>query len=92
MIIKNVLGIQNIPDPDSCFMYYRCVNGVQKKMVCPNGLLFDRYVGDCNIAERVLCEAKNTICEPFSWLGTILIGNPVDCSRFVKLKKMKFWN
>lgn len=76
-------GIQHIPNPDNCRMYYRCVNGVRTSMTCPAELLFDRNFGDCNIAFRVQCEQKNTICEPFSSLGLITIGNPSDCSRLV---------
>ncbi|KAJ6645696.1 Peritrophin-44 [Pseudolycoriella hygida] len=78
-------GIQNIPHPDSCAMYYRCVKGKRKTMTCPDELLFDRYFGDCNFAQRVICETKNTICQPFrdlDWLGAILIGNPLDCSSY----------
>lgn len=78
-------GIQNIAYPDNCSWYYRCVNGVRTTMSCSDGLLFDRSYGDCNIAQRVVCETKNTICEPFAqlaWLGAILIGNPLDCSRY----------
>lgn len=80
-------GIQNIPYPDNCSMYYRCVNGVRTTMTCSDGLLFDRSIGDCNIAQIVICEAKNTICEQFAglaYLGSILIGNPQDCSRYAK--------
>ncbi|KAG4069822.1 hypothetical protein HA402_006837 [Bradysia odoriphaga] len=78
-------GIQNIPHPDDCSMYYRCTNGIRTTMKCSNQLLFDRHFGDCNLAQRVICEPKNTICEPFrhlDWLGTIKIGNPLDCSSF----------
>lgn len=53
-------------------------------MKCPDQLLFDRNFGDCNYAQRVICEPKNTICEQFrflDWLGAIIIGNPLDCSR-----------
>lgn len=79
-----ISGIQNIPNPDNCNMYYRCVNGVRTTMTCSNGLLFDRKFGDCNISERVICEVRNRICEPFvASLVMVTIGNPVDCSRYV---------
>ncbi len=57
---------------------------MRTQMTCSDGLLFDRYFGDCNIAQSVICELKNRICEQFSalnWYGSFLIGNPLDCSR-----------
>lgn len=80
-----VSGIQHIPNPDNCQMYYRCVNGVRTSMTCPTGLLFDRIFGDCNLELKVQCEIRNTICEPFRDQTFIMIGNPSDCSRFVKM-------
>lgn len=60
--------------------------GIRTTMKCPEQLLFDRYFGDCNYAQLVICEPKNAICEQFralDWLGAIKIGNPLDCSRLI---------
>lgn len=54
-------------------------------MTCSPGLLFDRKFGDCNLEIKVQCETANTICEPFRHLNYIIIGNPLDCSRFVEM-------
>lgn len=80
-------GIQHISNPNNCQMYYRCINGVRTNMMCSDGLLFDRYFGDCNLASKVQCETRNTICDQFAHLGLIMttIGNPVDCTRFVQM-------
>lgn len=83
-------GIQHIPNPNNCQMYYRCVNGVRTSMTCSPGLMFDRIFGDCNLALKVQCETKNNICEPFRSLGYITVGDPLDCSRFFLDGKVNF--
>ncbi|XP_037031842.1 probable chitinase 10 isoform X1 [Bradysia coprophila] len=48
-------GIQNLPHPDDCYQYIECILGHRRIVTCPNGLMFDRTVGQCNEPHLVQC-------------------------------------
>lgn len=71
------LGIQHLPDPNSCTGYLQCVNGQQSHVECPPKLVFDPTVGDCNHPKATdVC--TRSICSSFEEL--MRIGDPQDCT------------
>lgn len=65
-----ITGIHFFPNEYSCTEYVLCVDGIPYFMECPEGLLFDRVLGECNYADKVNCKV---IC-PSS--GVALIRDP----------------
>ncbi|OXA47729.1 probable endochitinase [Folsomia candida] len=50
-------GIAKIAHPEFCELYYLCVNGVRQEppATCPDGMLFDPSLSECNQAADVDC-------------------------------------
>jgi len=48
-------GIQNLPYPNDCVQYIECVMGFRTVRSCPNNLIFDRSIGNCNLASETIC-------------------------------------
>lgn len=51
-------GIQNLPHPTDCYQFIRCTMGIREVATCPNGLMFDRTIGNCNLRELVYCPGQ----------------------------------
>lgn len=80
----SLYGIQHIAHPMDCSLYYACVAGVRTLQSCGESLLFDKSIGDCNVASSVQCERDYTqICTEIG--EYVKIGDPNDCSKFVFL-------
>ncbi|XP_037025483.1 cell wall integrity and stress response component 2-like [Bradysia coprophila] len=74
-------GIQHIAHPTDCSKYYVCVAGVRTLRTCGANLLFDRSLGDCNVATTVKCvRDPATVCATYN--GFVRIGDPSDCTKF----------
>lgn len=81
-------GVQNLPHPTDCSRFVRCTMGVREDAECPNHLLFDRTIGNCNTPEDVYCPGQPgpteapteptdiTTCPPD--VPTEWPGNPTD--------------
>lgn len=76
-------GVQNIADPRDCSKFYRCVRGFRTARQCPAGLMFDTRLGDCNVDANSVCQVQVSICDQFSEMGVVYIGNPSDCTRYL---------
>lgn len=88
-------GVQQIPHPHNCSMYYLCVTGIRTMRICGSGLRFDPRIGDCNLERFVECTTTpdlTTVCSAFAKYGFLVIGDRDDCSRlffFYKILKRK---
>ncbi|XP_058458067.1 probable chitinase 10 [Malaya genurostris] len=72
-------GVARFPIPYSCSQFILCVNGVQSRGRCPDGLIFDRTLQQCNLIANapkcvdVECPAQNTETPTFR-------PHPTECS------------
>jgi len=57
-------GVQNLPHPDNCSQFIECIMGTREIRECPEGLLFDRTVGNCNLAHNVYCPGEPVTPDP----------------------------
>lgn len=73
---------QNTPVANSCIHFVRCVRLIPSLEVCPSGLMFDKKVGQCNIAALVDCtvEDVNRCLDPNN---PEFFADENDCNRFV---------
>lgn len=53
-------GIQNLPHLTDCAQFIRCTMGTREFATCPDGLLFDRTISNCNYAHLVYCPGQPT--------------------------------
>ncbi|CAG9769974.1 unnamed protein product [Ceutorhynchus assimilis] len=50
---------QNLPDPSDCTRYFRCVYGRKVPKICPEKMLFNLKIGNCDLHYNVECTPKN---------------------------------
>lgn len=48
-------GVTMVANPDDCSRYYACSGGMSTHMRCPSGLLFNRAIASCDLADNVVC-------------------------------------
>lgn len=53
-------GIQNLPHPTDCYQFIRCTMGTREIATCPDGLMFDRSISNCNYQHLVYCPGRPT--------------------------------
>ncbi|XP_035787624.1 peritrophin-44-like [Anopheles albimanus] len=69
------------PIEGNCDFYTLCFQGIGTLRECAEGLLFDRVLGACTIADRVDCEAA--LCPSNVNPATpVLVPDPADCSSY----------
>lgn len=49
------IGMVNLRDPNDCNAYVECMFGIRTQRTCPAGYMFDRTIGNCNLAHLVQC-------------------------------------
>uniref|UniRef100_A0A182P9V1 Chitin-binding type-2 domain-containing protein n=1 Tax=Anopheles epiroticus TaxID=199890 RepID=A0A182P9V1_9DIPT len=49
------MGILSLPHPTSCQMFVLCFEGVANERSCPDGLLFNRQLHQCDLSANVVC-------------------------------------
>lgn len=53
---------QNIPHESECSQYYRCVYGKKVPKICPDNMLFNPEIGNCDLYYNVNCPTvENTL-------------------------------
>lgn len=83
-ICRNVPDMAYIPSPESCSLYYQCINGKAYLLACPLGLWFDVQIQTCDDPENVECdlETRPTTSTSTSTASTPTIPIPIpsNCS------------
>ncbi|GIY98921.1 putative chitinase 3, partial [Caerostris extrusa] len=49
-----------LPSKHNCLEYFLCLNSTAYRMKCSDGLLFDKKLNTCNLANRVVCDSTTT--------------------------------
>ncbi|GIX70877.1 putative chitinase 3 [Caerostris extrusa] len=49
-----------LPSEYNCLEYFLCLNHTAYRMKCSDGLLFDKKLNTCNLANRVVCDSTTT--------------------------------
>ncbi|XP_035784687.1 probable chitinase 10 [Anopheles albimanus] len=51
-------GATNLPHPTSCQLFVMCFLGVAHERSCPDGLLFNASLGQCDLEQNVQCARR----------------------------------